>query len=227
MIGFNHLKLPVKNPYIIDTPDIYPNEPIDKAKPNNPTKIVDNNGLAVWYKQDTTFKVPKGYIYIGIDSPFAIANIENIAMTRLFVDLYTETVVEENYDAELAGIHYHLYSHQGGVTLQLSGISDKQNLLLTKLLLQLHTHQVDQEHFDLFKKQLIKHWHNSDKSKSISQLFANLSSVMQPNNPSSTALAQALSNITYVQYINFCQQLFRQVTIEVLIHGNWLPHHGR
>lgn len=228
------LRLPDINPYISGIPEIYVNEYIDEAEQKNngqaektPVKTIDNNGLTVWYKQDTTFKVPKGYLYIGIDSPFAIASIENIAMTRLFVDLYSDTVVEENYDAELAGIHYHLYAHQGGMTLQLSGISENQNLLLTKLLSQLKKHQVTQAHFELFKQQLIKHWQNSDKSKSISQLFACLSSLMQPNNPSSATLAHALININYAQYLNFCQQLFRQVTVEVLIHGNWLPHHAK
>ena len=87
-----------------------------------PSKIEDSNGLVVWYKQDTTFKVPKGYIYVGIDSPCSVESVENVAMTRLFVDLFTNTVVEENYDAELASIHYHLYAHQGGMTLQISGI---------------------------------------------------------------------------------------------------------
>ena len=49
---------------------------------------------------------------------------------------------------------------------------------------------------------------------------------MQPNNPSSMALAQALTNINYAQYTHFCQQLFSNVTVEALIHGNWLPQHS-
>ena len=228
MIGKNELTLPDKNPYIVDTPVVYsaPSISGDTPQVKVPTKILDNNGLVIWYKQDTTFKVPKGYLYIGIDSPFSISNIENIAMTRLFVDLYSDTVVEENYDAELAGIHYHLYAHQGGVTLQVSGISEKQNLLLAKLLSQLKHFQAEESHFALFKKQLIKYWENSEKSKSISQLFATLSSFMQPNNPSSKALAQALESITYQQYLDFSKQLFQHITIEVLIHGNWLRDHA-
>jgi secreted Zn-dependent insulinase-like peptidase len=147
-------------------------------------------------------------------------------MTRLFVDLYTDTVIEENYDAELAGIHYHLYAHQGGVTLQLSGYSENQHLLLAKLLARLKTQQVTEAHFILFKKQLITYWQNNEKSKSISQLFANLSAVMQPNNPTSNTLAEVLSHITFSQYQSFSQQVFKQVTLEVLIHGNWLPEHA-
>jgi secreted Zn-dependent insulinase-like peptidase len=223
------LFLPQANPYIIGNPFIY--ESIDKnvADINNtklPKKIESCSGLTVWYKQDTTFKVPKGYIYLGIDSPYSIKSVETIAMTRLFVDLYTNTVVEENYDAELAGIHYHLYAHQGGLTLQLSGISENQPKLLEKLLYRLTHHDSNEDNFTLFKQQLLKHWQNSDKSKSISQLFSTLSSLMQPNNPNADQLSDALTQITFSQYQIFCQKLFKQITLEVLIHGNWLIEHA-
>ncbi|KGJ87417.1 insulinase family protein [Colwellia psychrerythraea] len=223
------LYLPAANPYVVEKPTIYlTDKHINNTgiAVNIPEKIITKNGLVAWYKQDRTFNVPKGYLYIGIDSPFVVDSIANIAMTRLFVDLYTDTVIEENYDAELAGIHYHLYAHQGGVTVQLSGYSENQHLLLSKLLKRLKSHHVSEAHFNLFKQQLVKYWHNSDKSKSISQLFATLSSVMQPNNPTSKALAQALSLVSFNQYKDFSKQLFAQVTIEVLIHGNWLMKHA-
>ena len=216
------LFLPDKNTYITGNPHVFEN--VDNGE--LPTKIEDSNGLTVWYKQDTTFKVPKGYIYLGIDSPYSLESIENIAMTRLFVDLYTNTVVEENYDAELACIHYHLYAHQGGITLQVSGISENQPKLLEKLLYRLKHHKVNQQNFDLFKQELLTHWQNSDKSKSISQLFSTLSSLMQPNNPCADDLAFTLKNITLLQYQAFSKKLFEKVTLEVLIHGNWLIEHA-
>lgn len=218
----NDLFLPKENPYITGNPHIFDN--IDKN--TLPTKIESSNGLAVWYKQDTTFKVPKGYIYIGIDSPLAIQSVANIAMTRLFVDLYTNTIVEENYDAELACIHYHLYAHQGGITLQISGISENQPKLLQKLLHSLIHHGINERDFNLFKQQLVNQWKNSDKSKSISQLFSTLSSLMQPNNPCADDLAKALTTVSFSQFQKYSKQLFEKVTLEVLIHGNWLIEHA-
>ena len=223
------LHLPLPNPYIISEPEVYSVKNTEDKKLagiNVPQKIINKNGFSVWFKQDKTFNVPKGYLYIGIDSPHTVSSPANVAMTRLFVDLYTDTVIEENYDAELAGIHYHLYAHQGGVTLQLSGYSENQYLLLGKLLSRLQTQQVTEAHFNLFKRQLITYWQNNDKSKSISQLFANLSSVMQPNNPTSNALAECLSKVSFHEYQRFSQKIFKQVTLEVLIHGNWLPKHA-
>ena len=217
------LFLPNENPYITEQPQVFN----DVNKSILPTQIENTNGLSVWYKQDTTFKVPKGYIYVGIDSPYAIKNTENIAITRLFVELFTHSVIEENYDAELASIHYHTYAHQGGVTLQLSGISENQPKLLTQLLYRLTHHNISEKSFTLFQKQLINQWHNSDKNKSISQLFSTLSSIMQPNNPCADDLATALTQVTFAQYQLFSKKLFEKITLEVLIHGNWLLDHAQ
>ncbi|MCJ8321833.1 MAG: insulinase family protein [Colwellia sp.] len=215
------LFLPPKNPYILGKPEVYK----DNGTTTNPKVIEQLDGLTIWYKQDTIFKVPKGYIYISIDAPNSIKSTENIAMTRLLVDLYSDTLIEENYDAELAGIHYQLYAHQGGVTLQLSGISEKQGELLTKLIDSLKGHTLDKDHFELLKQQLLNHWKNADTSKSISQLFSTLSSMMQPLNPSSEALYQALKAVDFDHFVGFSSTLFSQISIEVLIHGNWLKCH--
>lgn len=187
-----------------------------------PKLLETDDGLRIWFKQDTSFKVPQGHIYIGIDSPHVVRSHQNIAMTRLFADLFSDAVVEQNYDAELAGIHYHLYTHQGGLTLHLSGISQGQDALLTVLLKSLVSNQIQQHRFDLLKQQLLRHWRNADKSKSISQLFSTLSSVMQPNNPSNDNLAQSLAEVSYTQFSDFCAALFANINIEALIHGNWL-----
>jgi len=218
-----NLALPEKNNYIVDNPIVYSSQQDEQENdhPKLPQLIEQTTGLSVWFKQDHTFKVPKGYIYIGIDSPKTIENNSQIAMTRLFVDLYSESVIEQHYDAELAGIHYHLYAHQGGLTLQLSGLSNKQGLLLERLLAELKAFSCNESKFLLFKQQLITHWQNSENSKSIAQLFSKLSSIMQPKNPSSEQLIVALEPITLVEFNQYCQQIFDEISVEVFIHGNW------
>jgi len=220
----NELYLPPVNPYIVADPEIIAkdkNLSQEEAADTRPSLIANSTELSFWFKQDATFKVPKGYIYINIDSPFAIESDANIAMTRLFIDLYADAIIEEYYDAELAGIHYHLYPHQGGMTLQLSGISAKQGDLLTRLLNSLKSAFFTEHRFILVKKQLIEHWNNADKSKSISQLFSTLSSAMQPKNPSSETLAKALQAKDFKEFTLFCHKIFEKVAIEALVHGNW------
>ena len=95
------LFLPAANPYIIGKPTIYTESSLSNTQEESqqvPEVIDKLNGLTVWYKQDTTFKVPKGYIYIGIDLPLSVTSTANTAMTRLLVDLYEDSLIEENYD---------------------------------------------------------------------------------------------------------------------------------
>lgn len=217
------LFLPPKNPYIVDTPNVLNDEDMSNELPE---QIDQENGFSLWFKQDTTFKVPKGYIYINIDNPCVIASVENIAMTRLFVDLFSDDIIEKFYDAELAGIHYNLYSSQGGLTIQLSGLNEKQPELLSNILACLQQFNCQKLKFDLFKQQLLSHWENTKNNKSISQLFSILSSLMQPSNPSSELLTDALSPITFENFTNFYKNLFNQISVEVFMHGNWHKHHA-
>lgn len=213
----NHLYLPSKNNYIVQNPIIVEQE----TDQHLPEVLFQTSGFTAWFKQDQTFKVPKGYIYLGIDCPKTLETTTTIAMTKLFIEIYSDNVIEENYDAELAGIHYHLYAHQGGMTLQLSGISEKQPILLNKLLVSLMYHEINPNKFALLKKQLLNHWNNADKTKSISQLFSTLSSTLQPNKPSTEELYLSLLSITFDDFIFFTKSIFKQVNLELFIHGNW------
>ncbi|WP_082897253.1 insulinase family protein [Thalassotalea crassostreae] len=217
-ITYDELSLPEANPYIVAKPTLVP----PKKEKTTPKLIKQKPGLKIWFKQDSSFFVPKGQIFIGIDSTVSVQSKANIAMTRLFVELFSDSVLEQNYHAELAGIHYHLYPHQGGMTLQLSGINEKQPLLLESLLQSIKDHSLAPERFSLFKKQLITTWTNAEKSKSISQLFAKLSALMKPFSPSGKDLANALQDVSYEMFSEFCNAYFDKLCIEVFIYGNWL-----
>ncbi|GLX77537.1 peptidase M16 [Thalassotalea insulae] len=221
------LALPPVNDYIDAKPSVHSANIDTSTQQTIPHCITEESGLTIWFKQDITFKIPKGYIYIGIDSQETLKSTKHIAMTRLFVDLYTDAVIEQHYDAELAGIHYHLYAHQGGLTLQLSGVSSKQDMLLTQLLTELQNFEFAENKFTLLKYQLINHWKNANNSKSISQLFSSLSAIMQPKAPSTEHLANALTQVSYAEFANFCQQIFQAISLEVLLHGNWRPQDAR
>jgi insulysin len=219
--NISELFLPSKNPYIVSRPELIKNDDTENSPLTPPKKICQQNGLNVWFKHDTSFNTPKGYIYLSIDSPAVIESASTIAMTRLFIDLYSDAVIEEHYNAELAGIHYHLYSHQSGLTLKLSGISTKQEKLLPLLLASLMQGEFCPNKFELFKQELLSHWQNVENSKSISQLFANLSATMQPKSPSNQSLIDALEKISFQTFTNFVARIFENTAVNLLIHGNW------
>ncbi|GAL28262.1 protease III precursor [Vibrio variabilis] len=53
-------------------------------------------------------------VFIAIDSPHSVASPRNIVMTRLCVEMFLDSLSEETYPAEVAGLSYDMYAHQGG-----------------------------------------------------------------------------------------------------------------
>ena len=108
----DQLILPSPNPYLKDPVVMEPWEDNDHP---NPYKISEQPGYSFWFKQDNQFGVPKGHCYVALDCPVSTASVKHIAITRMFTELFLDTVIEDHYDAELAGLSYHIYVHQGRI----------------------------------------------------------------------------------------------------------------
>ena len=210
-------QLPKPNPYLkhkahLETPDF--NSPI-------PISIDQSLGWQAWFKQDISFRVPKGNVYVGLDLPNAVADKRSQAMMRLFCDLFMDTISEQHYQAEMAGLHYNLYAHHSGMTLYTSGLSNNQDSLVLNLLADMLAIKFSKVRFDEVKRQLIKHWNNAENNKPISQLFALLNSKLLPELASSNELAELLIEVEFTEFSEFCLSLFDQVYADVLLYGNW------
>ncbi len=210
-------RLPAKNPYLVkpiklEAPDF--NSPI-------PVSIDSRAGWQTWFKQDVSFRVPKGNIYLGLDLPNGVKTKRSQAIMRLYCDLFMDAVSEQHYQAEMAGLHYNLYAHNAGMTLYTSGLSNNQDKLLMTLLHSMFTMAFSQMRFDEVKRQLIKHWRNTQSNKPISQLFSMLNSTLMPNVASSTELANELHNLTFIEFKTFTNTLFSSMFVEILLYGNW------
>ncbi|CAH0533994.1 Protease 3 [Vibrio stylophorae] len=211
------LALAPENPFIPERLS-----PLPIEKPQSIPQLLENRpGFRLWHKQDTIFNVPKGILFVAIDSPVAVASVENIVRTRLCVELLMDAINESAYPAEVAGISYNLYAHQGGVTLQLSGFSEKQPELLQLIIQRFVTRHFKTERFESIKTQLKRSWTNASQEKPISQLFNQLTGILQPNNPCYPALLRALEQVEVDQLGPFVDAMLKEIFVEVFVYGNW------
>ncbi len=211
------MALPLPNPYLQNEVVLHPNETLRRT----PECLSQVPGYAFWYLQDHTFNVAKGHIYLAIDSPLAVESTQAMAMTRLFADLFMDCAAEPFYPAELAGLTYHLASHQGGLTLHTSGLSASQMDLLDHLLDYLLAPNISAKRFAEYKKQLLRHWQQYNHNKPVNQLFSELSAALMPWNPAPKELARALEDVSFHQFQNFIANLFTQVHVRSFMYGNW------
>lgn len=211
------MQLPTTNPYLSDD-----NALLDiETKSTTPKLLSKQTGLKFWFKQDAKFRVAKGHFYLEIDSLVAIENEQHIAMTRLFADLFMDSVAEQFYPAELAGLNYHLTSHQGGLTLQTSGLSTSQLRLIEELIHALLTMPICPKRFAEYKKQLVRHWQAHNQNKPVGELFSLLGARLMPWNPTPSTLANALKKTSYNDFLRFRDAFFKAVHLTAFLHGNW------
>ncbi len=79
----------------------------------------------------------------------------------------------------------------------------------------------DPGRFAEIKEQLIRNWDNQSKARPISQLFNQLTSLLQPNNPPFEQLLRHLRTVELEEMPGFVAQLFGEVHVEALVHGDW------
>ncbi|WP_462157711.1 insulinase family protein [Pseudoalteromonas sp. GB56] len=193
------------------------------APSSTPEKLASHPGFNFWFKQDATYRVAKGHFYLALDSKLAVKDVQHMALTRLFADLFIDCVAERFYPAELAGLNYHISSHQGGLTLHTAGLSSSQLELAQGLLDALFNADICSKRFAEYKKQLVRHWESSNQNKPVSEIFSRIGAQIMPWNPTPSALAQALKSTSYIQFKKFRKAFFDAIHIEAFLHGNWRP----
>ncbi|MFC1234296.1 insulinase family protein [Vibrio sp. F74] len=213
----SELNLPEINPFICY--DLDPQKLENKTK--EPALIDAQPGFRLWHLQETEFRVPKGVIYIAIDSPHAVSTSRKIVKMRLCVEMFLDSLAKRTYPAEIAGMGYNIYAHQGGVTLSISGFSQKQPELLKMILGQFGKRDFKSDRFKLIKKQMLRNWRNAAKDRPISQLFNAMTGILQPNNPPYLALIEALESIEVDELSNFVEALLAELHIEMFVYGDW------
>lgn len=209
--------LPDKNPFIC-----YDLEPkAIEEQITTPHVIEELPGFKLWHMQDTEFRVPKGVVYVAIDSPYAVENPRNIVMTRLCVEMFLDSLAKETYQAEIAGMGYNMYAHQGGVTLTISGFSQKQPELMKMILARFAQREFNAKRFETIKTQLLRNWRNSSQDRPISQLFNAMTGILQPNNPPYHALLEALEGIEVEELAPFVDKILTTLHVEMFVYGDW------
>ena len=77
-----------------------------------------------------------------------------MAALRLYTELVRDSLNEYAYDAELAGLRYHLASHKLGVSVTVSGYNDKLHVLLQDVLERMKTLQVKEERLEVVREEV-------------------------------------------------------------------------
>ncbi len=195
-------------------------KPLEAAASAQPLLLTNSNSQQLWWLQDPDFRAPKAHIYLHLMLPHSMQNATSYACARLWCDLLLDQLNEQYYDAEIAGLHFNLYTQQTGITLHLSGYSNGIVALFEQLLTELPNLTMQDTRWHDMRTKLSANWQSSLANKPISLLFARVNVLLQPYTYCLPDLAQAIEQLQVADFTQWQQQLFCCVSHKTLVHGD-------
>ncbi|MGE0711406.1 MAG: insulinase family protein [Planctomycetota bacterium] len=115
------LHLPLPNPFV----------PKDTSlRAEQPVLLSQDEGVTLYYAQDTEFHRPKVALHLHVLSPAAYGSPRQAALTGLYAAMLQEQLNELAYPALMAGLGYSLQPTRKGLLLTVSGYSESAFKLL-------------------------------------------------------------------------------------------------
>lgn len=208
------LKVRSSNPFIPEDLAL-----IESSAGTIPAQIWPESTAQLWYLSDSHFERPRADFFFTLLSPAANQGPAQALLASLYTRMVEDQLNETLYDASLAGLSANIYPHQRGISLRLSGFSDKQPLLLNTLLQGLSQPALDQARFDRIKRQMQEQLSNSLKDKPYNLAFDQLYNRLLRSWSTDEKLAQ-LESLTLADLQAFYPLLLQPAELRVLAHGN-------
>ena len=212
----DELSIKPLNPYVATNFELLPAQVSDSEIPE---LIIENSLISSWYLQDNQFKQPRGGINLAILSPNAINSAKASVSNKLLTAMLNEQLNEPLYDAALAGLGAELYSHMRGLSVKVSGYSDKLDTLMETVVDALNSPLNDVALFDRLKRATKEELSNSLKDKPYNRTFAALYQELLPGWSVEDQLS-ALEKLTLNDVLDQRDSLLNEGELRLFTHGN-------
>ena len=210
----NDLYMPAANEFIPE------NTKLLNQSGSKPEALKQAKGFDIWYAFDASFGTPKANIFLTLRSPISNSSADNENKTDILVSLLKDSLNEFSYPAYLAGLNFELYKHMRGVTVKISGYSDKQSNLLIKIINSLKNVSFTEDRFAIIKERLKRRLDNAKDKKPYEQALARAQNILI--NPSWTEAERlaALIELNLNDINKHREQFLSELEAVLFVNGN-------
>lgn len=211
-----NIKFPQKNEFIPN------NFSIKKIENKNkyPINIKSNKFAEIWHKRDTKFKKPFTYLYIELVNQIAHKSPKNNVLNSLLTNIWNDVLTEKLNPAFTVGHYVSMSSGFKGLTINLSGYSDKFNNLVKKTLNETINRKIEQNKFNIKKQSLEKFYKNLKYKSPLNQAYTNTYNILIDNIIYDDDKKREIKNITYNDLLNYKIKLFSNMYMKFMFYGN-------
>ncbi|WWD20389.1 hypothetical protein CI109_104865 [Kwoniella shandongensis] len=215
------LALPGPNLFIPEKLDVEKFEVKEPAK--RPVILKDTPLSRLWYKRDDTFWLPKANLDVILHTPILNVTPRNSVLSRLFCDLFTDSITEDVYDADLAELSFNLWNEHDWISISAGGFSDKLAVLTETMLDKFVKFEVDEGRFQEIAEATRLHWKNFNLSDpwKIARFWEHYAT--QETTWTTEEKLRELEYITAKDVQAFGREMLTRLHIETLVHGNTSP----
>lgn len=211
--------LPEPNPFIAEDLALVPVE--GEAGGKAPALVARDEQGELHYRQDTTFLQPRAYIHYLLRSPLQLRSPEDACLLDLLAMCLMQNIVEDVYPADLAQLRLSIHAEEIGLSIKVSGLSDKLPRLLEVVVARLATFATDttEQLFQAVVEQQRKNYHNHAIKAKLLVRDVRLSLLQDVFHPAH-ARHGLVRRCTLEQLRAFAGRLVGGVYLQGLVQGN-------
>ncbi|GAA6006563.1 hypothetical protein JCM11491_005007 [Sporobolomyces phaffii] len=214
------LALPDTNVFVPSELELLTPEPVsDPSK--QPFLTYKSPTSRLFFKQDDTWCIPRASVYLSFKSSEADLSPRNAILTQLFTTLVEESLAKQTYDASLAGLSFAVGAEPTGLTLIVSGYTEKLPLLLQVVLDRMLDFRVDVKLFDLVHDRLSRAYRNVKMNNPSSTADSHLRQITRQTWWSYDERLEALTGLEIEDVKRHRLVLLKQLELDALVHGNF------
>ncbi|MDP1881237.1 MAG: insulinase family protein [Parachlamydiaceae bacterium] len=219
----NELFLPKPNPFIPTALSLVENIGETKlVEQLPPTMLLINNEKAkVFYAKDNRFKLPQTQWFFDIKTP--VLNQKDphkVVMAELYIKCLNEALNHLTYSAQLADLSYDFSQVFNGIGMIITGYHENAETLFDVIQDHLKNCQPTEIQFELYKNALLRNYQNFQQESAIQHGLESYRQILKETYVSPQEKFFATQKITYPEFLDFLDDLFKQTYVEGLFYGN-------
>ncbi|MEP0355680.1 insulinase family protein [Paraglaciecola sp.] len=210
-----NLSLPRANTLMPENFDLVKTAYIEK-----PELLVSEKGYTVHLGHSALFKQPKGRISLELNSGITKVSARAHVLASLLSRALNQQLIELQSEAGAAGMGLNTSLHNG-LSLTVSGFTDRQGDLLSQTLQQIVSFDISDVDLNNIKGSFVSDIESSKKQILLNQLFPKFSEMVNLDGVSDHALLAQVEGIQPSDLKLFRDQLLKRANLRVFAFGNY------
>ncbi len=211
------LHLPAANPFVPRQATIPDRSQRDDVMP---AKLLDEEGLALYHVEDFDFLRPKVTLHYKLRFQTELMSLRRKVLLDTYTASVNESLNELSYPARIAGLSYSFGSGYEGAYFTVSGFDESVPRLFDSILDHMQNLHLSEERFNALKDQIVRDFRNFPKQDAfrIAQFYND--EVLNRLNYKPEDRLAITEELDLQDIEQFAAELYGQVFIEALVHGN-------